>query len=151
LFLSSSAQYNHLLNEQRLNPGDSLVQGKSTFTMQHDCNLVLYQGSKPVWASGTYGKGSGCYAILQNDGNFVVYNNGNHPVWATNTNGRGSGNYILIVQRDSNVVLYTGPLWASGTNRVGAPPVVIASPRNGTVGITGAQQNKVSELLKADE
>jgi hypothetical protein len=60
-------------------------------------------------------------AILQTDGNFVLYGHAHadgsaNPVWASNT----AGNFYdrLWVQDDGNVVLYGGgghPLWSSGT------------------------------------
>ncbi|XP_020595050.1 mannose-specific lectin-like [Phalaenopsis equestris] len=151
LAIPSSAQtYNHLLAGERLNPGDSLVQGHYFFTMQYDCNLVLYDYSTPLWASGTQNKGSGCYAIMQRDGNLVVYDSNNNPLWASNTNGE-EGNYILILQKDRNVVIYSNPIWATGTNQVGWIGVVVAAARNGTVGVSGAEQNKVREMGKIME
>jgi surface antigen len=52
---------------------------------------------------------------MQSDGNLVVYTPGGTPVFATGTAWSGSQ---LIIQSDSNVVLYTGstPLWASNSH-----------------------------------
>ncbi|XP_039889845.1 mannose-specific lectin-like [Simochromis diagramma] len=53
-------------------------------------------------------------AILQEDGNFVVYKWS--PIWATATNGKNPAR--LLLQGDSNLVLYTQddkPVWSSGT------------------------------------
>ncbi|MDX1417414.1 MAG: hypothetical protein R3293_24635 [Candidatus Promineifilaceae bacterium] len=50
--------------------------GGVRLSMQKDSNLVLYTaGGKPVWRTGTQGKSQmkDVLAILQNDGNFVVY------------------------------------------------------------------------------
>jgi hypothetical protein len=59
-------------------------------------------------------------AIMQNDGNFVVYK-GSAPVWASNS-VRGAGNYFAAMQGDGNFVLYLGTpqapgaaYWASNT------------------------------------
>ena len=144
---SSGQCNNHLLSGERLSPGQSLTSGNMEFIMQYDCNLVLYDNGKPIWASGTYHSGSGCYVAMQTDGNLVIYDNRNNPLWASNTNGE-NGNYILILQKDRNLVIYSHPIWATGTNYAGSVAVVVAAARNGTVGISGAEQNKVREIRK---
>ena len=57
----------------------------------------------------------GNIAIMQDDGNFVLYDQDNEPVWASNTGGN-PGAY-LAVQDDGNVVVYQdgSPLWATNT------------------------------------
>jgi hypothetical protein len=59
-------------------------------------------------------------AIMQSDGNFVVYN-ATRAIWASNT-VRGNGAYFAVMQSDGNFVLYQGtpqhqgaPYWASNT------------------------------------
>jgi hypothetical protein len=51
-------------------------------------NLVIYPASGSPWATGTDGNG-GDFAVVQNDGNFVVYRrgggNGDGAIWASNT------------------------------------------------------------------
>ncbi|XP_020598103.1 mannose-specific lectin-like [Phalaenopsis equestris] len=142
---SSAQNYNHLLAGQRLNTGESLRTDNYIFIIQYDCNLVLYESNTAIWASGTDGRGQGCYLTMQHDGNLVVYDYTNTAVWASNTD-RENGNYILIVQRDRNVVIYSNPIWATGTNYAGSVGVVVAAARNGTVGVSGAKQNKVREM-----
>ncbi|WP_218920114.1 hypothetical protein [Chondromyces crocatus] len=110
---------------QTLAPGQSLERGNSvrssngryTFVMQDDGNLVLYApGSRALWATGTDGQAIR-NAIMQQDGNLVLYDYANRPKWASNTNGQ-SGAY-LVVQDDGNVVIYRPrvPIWASNTNQ----------------------------------
>ncbi|MFT3776245.1 MAG: hypothetical protein QM820_63685 [Minicystis sp.] len=68
-----------------------------------------------AWASGTAGTSAG-RAVVQNDGNFVVYDGGGTPVWASNTNGNPGA--FLALQDDENLVLYAahGPaIWSSDT------------------------------------
>ncbi|XP_020101866.1 mannose-specific lectin-like [Ananas comosus] len=125
VFSSCSAE-NILYTNDALYGGQSLTWGNYRLTMQTDCNLVLYDGGNAVWSSGTYNQGSGCYAKMQSDGNLVVYGGYNNALWATNTE-REQGNYICVLQRDRNVVIYGPALWASGTNRVGTPGVVISA------------------------
>jgi hypothetical protein len=88
--------------------------GRFTFAMQGDGNLVLYKGTRPLWASNTW-HSAARYATMQGDGNLVLYDPSHHPVWASHTN-RHPGAY-LVVQNDGNVVIYQGhtPLWATNT------------------------------------
>ena len=87
--------------------------------MQDDGNLVLYKipENRPIWASNTNGQG-GVRAVMQYDGNFVVYTANNVPRWASRTEGRGA-NY-LVLQDDGNLVIYSIGYnlvhWASNTN-----------------------------------
>ena len=56
-------------------------------------------------------------AIMQKDGNFVLYK-GDHSTWASNTCGKGEGPFRLEMQEDGNLVVYEGngnPTWASNT------------------------------------
>jgi hypothetical protein len=107
-------------------------------------NLVLHDADDlAMWTSGTDGH-PGAWAILQDDGNFVVYDAGKRPLWATNTvvppqppapsqadrllpteglitSGTlvsGDGRFTVILQADGNLVLYapgTRPLWATSS------------------------------------
>jgi len=107
----------------RIEPGEGLGPGKTfescdgrfTLAMQTDGNFVLYQGSKPLWATMTNGHG-GYIAVMQNDGNLVVYDEHSHPLWASHTNGHDGS--FAAVQDDGNFVVYTStfkPIWASNT------------------------------------
>ena len=61
---------------------------------------------------------SNLQAILQNDGNFVIYHS-NTAIWASNTCGQHV--YRLLLQNDGNLVLYglnRKPIWASNTRGV---------------------------------
>jgi hypothetical protein len=106
-----------LTRGESLGPGQSVssCDGRFRLTMQTDGNLVLYQQSTALWNSGTQGT-TGQRAIMQNDGNFVVYDAGNNAVWHSHTyNNPGA---YLAVQNDGNLVVYNGGgsyLWASWT------------------------------------
>lgn len=98
-------------------PGQSLYSGNGRYHLsyQQDGNLVLYAGNAPVWASGTLGKGVG-RAVLQGDGNLVIYNSANQPLWASGTSGNPGS--TLAMQDDGNVVIYRSnhtPSWATNT------------------------------------
>ena len=107
--------------------------------MQDDGNLVVYSSiGVPLWsrAGGRTGYSgdqfpaglqmnmgqylyspSGTYeAVMQGDGNFVVYRVGGASVWSTQTGGKG-GTHIAM-QGDGNLVVYTAggtAVWSSST------------------------------------
>jgi hypothetical protein len=89
--------------------------GQYQLAMQSDGNLVLYQGGNALWSSQTAGSG-GAFAIMQDDGNFVVYTAASVAVWSTQTGGMGCG-IDLAVQTDGNLVLYEAgsAIWSTGT------------------------------------
>jgi predicted lipoprotein with Yx(FWY)xxD motif len=114
--------------------------GRYAAYLQDDANLVLCYTtngaadlSRPYWsvfanAAGQVGgprTGPHYYAVMQSDGNFVLYNGPNPasqgpPYWATGTN-RAQGQYTAIMQTDGNFVVYDGsgqPIWASNTEWV---------------------------------
>jgi uncharacterized membrane protein YgcG len=76
--------------------------GYFSLTLQSDRNLVLsrYPGVV-LWATG----GRGERAVVQTDGNFVLYDSFNNANWASNTDGYGPG-VELLLQTDGNLVLY---------------------------------------------
>ena len=88
--------------------------GRFQLWMQSDGNLVLYQGNRPLWASGTAGHAVGKIA-MQGDGNLVIYDPANQPFWASNTAGQPGAH--LSLQNDGNLVIYLGSqaVWASGS------------------------------------
>ncbi|MBY7740121.1 lectin [Paenibacillus polymyxa] len=107
----------------RLLPGQMLLKGQSLqsangvykLILQEDGNLVLYtQQGIALWSSRTNGEAVK-YALMQTDGNFVIYGYPN-PLWSTRTNGWS--NAFLVLQDDGNLVVYgTKAAWASGTSR----------------------------------
>ncbi|MBX7099281.1 MAG: hypothetical protein K1X89_16330 [Myxococcaceae bacterium] len=89
--------------------------GRFTFAMQGDGNLVLYLGSTALWSSRTNGSGAD-HAVMQGDGNLVVYTANGTAKWSSGTWGHGGA--WLAVQNDGNVVVYAPggrALWSTGT------------------------------------
>jgi hypothetical protein len=78
---------------------------------------VLYRlaDRQALWSSGTDGR-SVTRAVMQDDGNFVVYGP-NAAQWETQT--AGSSGKFLVLQDDGNLVIYpAGPaVWQSQTNQ----------------------------------
>lgn len=136
----------------------------STLQTQIDGNLVLYSSSNaPLWSTGTtvnptnlayvnssLTSGTMLFAgqhietlnrtydaVLQSDGNFVVYKN-SVPVWASWTGGTRASR--LVMQPDGNLVLYNpagAAVWASWTPGRGPSSIYIQS--DGNLAIYNAQ------------
>lgn len=95
------------------------MNGQFTLIMQQDGNLVLYytptsstQRTK-IWATNTAGRAVR-EALMQTDGNFVLYDYTPMPLWSSNTAGY-PGSY-LVLQNDGNLVIYKPiAVWATGT------------------------------------
>ena len=101
----------------KLKPGEALYpnqcitsgNGKFRLIYQRDGNLCVYiypenlEYKCCIWATNTNGTVPG-KAILQTNGNFVVYNGDGKPIKATETNGKIPS--YLQMKNDGNLVLY---------------------------------------------
>lgn len=111
--------------------GDTLLSGSTLAAGEHlrssdghyeldmqsgDGNLVLYHDGVAQWASG--GQGAGAQAVMQPDGNFVIYQ-GSTPKF--DTNGSGFPGASLVVQNDGNLVSYQDghAIWTDGNGYIG--------------------------------
>jgi len=76
-------------------------------------NVVDWAPSgEPYWNSGSVAPGG--FAVMQHDGNFVIYDAGGSPMWSTRSGGNPGAR--LEIQRDCNVVVRApggDPIWAS--------------------------------------
>ncbi|XP_020702047.1 mannose-specific lectin-like [Dendrobium catenatum] len=141
-----SGQYsNYLLSGERLDTDRYLTKMVYKFIMQNDCNLVLYQLTNLIWSSG-----SGFYLTFERDGNLIIHNNENEIIWETEAI-RSEGKYILILQRGGIVAAYGPSVWSTETNGYGSDEVVVAIALNGTMGVSGGEQNNVRETGKIME
>ncbi len=83
------------------------------------------------------------YAVMQNDGNFVVYSRASinnqgrdNSIWASNTDRQGNAPYRVIMQNDGNLVLYDSTntaLWNSRTNQKGTWPYKLIMQDDGNL------------------
>ena len=106
--------------------------GKYALAMQNDGGLVLYSiaplnglpKDNSLWsasyANDNYPRQNLPFqAIVQPDGQFIVYNNKGAAVWGSNTWRQGTNTYYLKLQDDGNLVLYDsngGSLWSTNTS-----------------------------------
>jgi hypothetical protein len=97
-----------------LNQGIESGAKRYSLTLQGDRQLVMRRWDGTVrWTAG----GTGLNAVMQSDGNFVLYG-AFGATWHTNTWGN-PGSYI-VVQDDGNLVVYAPggrPLWHIGVDR----------------------------------
>jgi hypothetical protein len=89
-------------------------QGGFSLVMQRGGDLVLIDAAGgSLWDSGT--STVGAFAIMQNDGNFVVYDGNLNPLWASATYGNPGA--FLMVQSDGTIAVRspegTRVLWSS--------------------------------------
>lgn len=106
-----------------LEPNESLRAGQTLWSdggeynlhFQEDGNLVLYRTAdgEPIWSTDTAGTRPG-RVIMQDDGNFILYNARGEPIWATETTVPDSR---LVVQNDGSLVIRDpdgARVWQSG-------------------------------------
>ncbi|HJT55311.1 MAG TPA: LysM peptidoglycan-binding domain-containing protein [Ktedonobacteraceae bacterium] len=114
--------------------GDWLQSDNQCFQAILDSGGYFYvtaQGSpafppRELWNNGVNNAldGQPYQALMQGDGNFVVWRNWMHEVWASGVApGGDKGPYIAIMQGDGNFVVYRGTapsagnaIWATNTN-----------------------------------
>jgi hypothetical protein len=90
--------------------------GNHVLTLRPDGNLIIYRMSskKVIWSSKTQGRGV-VKAVMQYDGNFVLYTEKNEARWHTGTDIKPTNH--LLLQDDGNLVVYSmgspTSMWAS--------------------------------------
>lgn len=89
------------------------VDGRYSFTLRSNGNLVLSGPSGDMWNAG---RSDIDYVVFQTDGNLVAYTNAGVAVWSTKTAGKGAT--IVRVRNDGQVVLLNSGgtlLWSSAS------------------------------------
>ncbi|URE30724.1 hypothetical protein MUK42_16873 [Musa troglodytarum] len=123
-----------LYSGERLVDGGWLRCGRLLLQMRTDCNPVLHDAGRTLWASDTAGSGISCYLCMQHDSNLVMYTSDGHDVvWQSYTR-REQGNYALVLQRDRNLVICGPVLWATSTIVLAAAGVVVTQKSTSAVG-----------------
>lgn len=97
--------------------------GRFRFLMLEDRNVVVRQGERLIWQSGsksTHNRpvGSPFRLVLQNNGNLVAYDADSRGFWSSNTAKCGPRPYRLTMQDDGYCVLYDGSWVAHWTTSI---------------------------------
>ena len=106
--------------------GQSLVNGQYTLAMQTDGNFVLYAGNQSLWQSHTYNNPN-AWAVMQADGNLVVYSPGPtnvHALWQSGTYNQPGDR--LVVQPDGNAVISNSNAPVRGGPQIPRIPGIIS-------------------------
>ncbi|MBS2037227.1 hypothetical protein JST97_19725 [bacterium] len=119
--LSSLGGRNRLLPGQALQPGGVVnsLNGRYSFSLQTDGNIVVSNAGRPIWASQTNGQG-GSALTLGTDGVLRLSAPNGQVVWQTRSSG-SPGIYYFLMQDDGNAVIYlqepgrTAVIWATET------------------------------------
>ncbi len=107
-----------LVSRDKLTAGQRIFSPNEQYELQmsSDGDLVLDgPGANELWSSGT--SGTGTFAELRSDGNFVVVDGAGHDAWLTHTDS-DSGDHVSL-QDDGNLVVYGSggqAVWSSATN-----------------------------------
>lgn len=114
---TTSAEQDRLVGGQQLYAGQFIrARGAACrLELRPDGDLIAYADSLPYWSAGSNWVGTGGFAVMQGDGNFVVYDAEGGAVWSTRTGGNPGAR--LAIQSDCNVVVRApggDPIWASG-------------------------------------
>ena len=104
---------------QQLTPNTSIKSNNGVFTfgMGGDGNLWVTDNVRNIVLHNFNIPNRGAVkAIMQYDGNFVVYNSSYRPVWYSGTQGQGA---YIVIQSDGNLVIYQNGVakWQLGTSQ----------------------------------
>jgi len=101
-WLTTAANCGVLKSLQNLTPGRSIssCDGRFKLLLQLDGNLVIYQGSRAIWASGTVNQRV-AQVLMQHDGNLVEYTALGKAVWSSDT----AGNYGAFIRLQDDGIL----------------------------------------------
>ena len=125
VFATNGADLDRLVGGQRLYAGQFIHAGRAACSLEFrtDGDLVAYADGAPYWNAGTASMATGGYAVMQRDGDFVVYDATGVARWSTRTGGHPGAE--VAIESDCSVVV-RGPggtrLWASDRNH--APQAV---------------------------
>ena len=115
--LSATSTMDTLAAGATLAAGQQIISpdGHYALTMEPNGDLVeQIAGGRTLWTTATSGHPS-ARAIMQVNGNLVVYDAASSAVWSSNS-AAATGCPRLVIQQDGNVVIYTAKaIWSSAS------------------------------------
>jgi hypothetical protein len=117
-------------------------------------DISLYKADYRIWSSKS-GKTQtdACLAIVQSNGNLVIYTRDGEEIWSTGTAGRGSGPYTLSVNDDSTITLtdsLSSVIWTSGITLYPSSLSTIASAAGGQIQILNSEDGRYVLMQQTD-
>jgi len=111
---------------QILQSGVTLTAGQSVYSpsqryqleYQGDGNFVLYGPAGALWASNTVSSNAG-RAVMQADGNLVVYDTSNNVKWTSNTSGNSGASLSVTDNGELEILSTSGAILWHSTNVTG--------------------------------
>lgn len=114
---STAHDNNIMLTGDILCPDCQLSYLDTTFNMQSDCNLVLYEQSEATFYSATYDQGHvNCTVSLNQYGQLVISAPDGTTVWASGTPA-SQGRYAAVLRPDKQVGIYGPVVWSTPDTR----------------------------------
>ncbi|XP_065662031.1 uncharacterized protein LOC136084841 [Hydra vulgaris] len=117
--------------------------------VQFDPNLnrgSTLKGGETLNVGNYLSSGNGYFAVMQNDGNFVLYVTQQwvprNALWASGSTNKGTHPRRAVMQNDGNFVIYDvydRATWASGTDRKGLKPHRLVMQADGNLVIYDGQ------------
>lgn len=90
-----------------------LSYGDTSFIIQDDCNLVLYNNANG-FQSNTHGAGVNCTLTLDDHGQLTIKSGADgSTVWTSPAPNAKKGSYAAVLRPDGQVVVYGPSLWST--------------------------------------
>lgn len=103
---------NILLTGEVLANDGQLTYKDTSFIIQDDCNLVLYN-NRNGFQSNTHAAGVNCTLTLNDVGQLIINSFDGSPVWTSTFPPNKKGKYAAVLRPDGQVVVYGPSLWST--------------------------------------
>ncbi|KAL0906276.1 hypothetical protein M5K25_024756 [Dendrobium thyrsiflorum] len=130
----STAETNVLLTGQTLSHQAKLSYADTgvSLVMQHDCNLVTYNGQgTPTWHTNTAGKGyRECILSFTDNGRLVVRNPNGGQMWISSNANSKVGKYVAVLRPNGLVSIFGPAVWSTAGIESNISSEIVPSIKN---------------------